>query len=209
MKEGQLKKCEDDPWCGQYFPAHRSKHPPHDWVRFKRGHNRRTPEGKEQIRNLGKKTGAKNIKKWITSSEGKEQIRNLGKKYRNKLKEYRDSTKGKKQQRRLGKKYGGKSHDTKYEWLMRQKPKERGIKFIHQYPIPRNGHGHYSIDIYLPKYEVALEIDGAGHLSKRIKKRDIKRGADLLRDGIRTVRVRNKDVAKFTKKKLMRLVGEL
>jgi very-short-patch-repair endonuclease len=79
------------------------------------------------------------------------------------------------------------------------------IKLVHQYTVSRGEHktGCYSIDIFLPDYKVALELDGYSHNGDEAKKHDAKRSEYLLNKGIRTVRVSNKDVADLTRKWLL------
>lgn len=53
--------------------------------------------------------------------------------------------------------------------------------------------GKYRVDAYLPKYKIALEVDGEGHRGKQEQRYDYERSQDLLTLGIATLRVSNED----------------
>lgn len=63
----------------------------------------------------------------------------------------------------------------------------------------------YFLDFFLPQYKVAVEIDGSVHRFK--KDHDRRRDADFRSIGIRTIRIKNKDVmeGKFYDKLFKRL----
>ena len=63
----------------------------------------------------------------------------------------------------------------------------------------------YFLDFFLPQYMVAVEIDGSVHRLK--KDHDRRRDADFRSIGIRTIRIKNKDVmeGKFYEKLFKRL----
>ena len=63
----------------------------------------------------------------------------------------------------------------------------------------------YFLDFFLPQYMVAVEIDGSVHRLK--KDHDRRRDADFRSIGIRTIRIKNKDVmeGKFFEKLFKRL----
>lgn len=63
----------------------------------------------------------------------------------------------------------------------------------------------YFLDFFLPQYMVAVEIDGSVHRLK--KDHDRRRDADFRSIGIRTIRIRNRDVmeGRFYEKLIKRL----
>lgn len=178
MKKGQMVPCED--WCGEYFPAHRGQYG--EWVRFISGHNLRTVEAR-------KRAG-------IT------------------LAEYNRSDKGRERSVRNGRVTGKTNirftRNTKHEQLLKQKLDRWGIKYKHNTKTfrAREGRGgDYRIDFYLAKFGIALEVDGRDHDSERRIKKDARRDRFLMKHyGVCTIRVKNKNVAKLTKNKLLRLI---
>ena len=67
----------------------------------------------------------------------------------------------------------------------------------------------YFLDFFLPQYMVAVEIDGSAHKFK--KEHDRRRDADFRSIGIRTIRIKNKDVmeGRFYEKLFNRLYKQL
>ena len=65
---------------------------------------------------------------------------------------------------------------------------ELGFQTVLEYEV-----GNYSIDIYIPELNLAVEVDGFGHY----KKRDVKRDAKVLEiSGMKTLRIKPKDLKK-------------
>lgn len=54
----------------------------------------------------------------------------------------------------------------------------------------------YFLDFYLPDYKIAIEIDGKYHSTDEQIKKDSERDNDLLKLGIKTFRITNKQVIK-------------
>ena len=71
----------------------------------------------------------------------------------------------------------------------RVRAKKLGTKVKRQYGV-----GPYVLDFYIPKYNLAIEIDGKIHLNPDVKERDINRDAFLERNGIEVLRFTNNQV---------------
>ncbi len=67
--------------------------------------------------------------------------------------------------------------------------KQLGVRVKRQY-----GLGPYIIDFYIPKANLAIEIDGKIHLKTTVKQKDINKDAYLKRNGIHLIRFRNGEV---------------
>lgn len=67
-----------------------------------------------------------------------------------------------------------------------------GIAYVRQYPI-WTGRKQYFADIYIPKYRLVLEIDGAYHFKGEQKRLDENRSAGIRRLGYHVCRLTNKD----------------
>jgi|694.fasta_scaffold79389_4 very-short-patch-repair endonuclease len=98
-------------------------------------------------------------------------------------------------------------HGSRAEHFVREKLEESGYKVdVHRTDIG----GNYEVDLYLPKHQVAIEIDGPQHflpvfgaarLEKNIKYDTVKNGI-LLSKGIKIIRV--KYIKKHSSQKILR-----
>ena len=68
-----------------------------------------------------------------------------------------------------------------------------GRKFRRQYSFE-----NHIIDFYCASEKLAIELDGAHHFTVAGMESDVKRDADLLLHGIRTIRIENEHVFKNT-----------
>lgn len=73
-----------------------------------------------------------------------------------------------------------------------------GLQCIRQYPI-WTGRKMYFADLYLPKINTILEIDGAYHFTRTQKRFDTNRSSGLWRLGFHVVRLNNHDARDITK----------
>ena len=64
-----------------------------------------------------------------------------------------------------------------------------GFKFRRQHPVDP-----YVLDFYCPEKRLGIELDGAQHDLPQAKRRDERRSASLLKQGIRVVRFPNQEV---------------
>lgn len=64
-----------------------------------------------------------------------------------------------------------------------------GVKFRRQHPIDE-----FVLDFYCPKYKLAIEIDGAQHLTKDIKDYDKMRTNYLQSKDIKVIRFLNSEI---------------
>lgn len=83
---------------------------------------------------------------------------------------------------------------TKSEELLYDKLLKRfGNKVKVQHQITVNRH-IYFLDFYIKSIRLAIEVDGAYHLTKEQRRKDLERDANLASIGIKTVRIRNEQV---------------
>lgn len=68
------------------------------------------------------------------------------------------------------------------------------INEVHEQVFFRIDKHPYFLDYYLPKYKIAIEIDGGYHRARMIE--DKERDRDFAKIGIRTIRIDAKDVLK-------------
>lgn len=72
--------------------------------------------------------------------------------------------------------------------------KERKVKVVQQYPIFTR-HGFILIDFVLPRYRVAVEIDGSSHHNGKTKRSyEAWRERIIAKHGLALVRFKNEDV---------------
>jgi very-short-patch-repair endonuclease len=74
-------------------------------------------------------------------------------------------------------------------WQRIRKKKLCGVRVKRQY-----GLGPYILDFYVPKFQIAIEVDGKIHLKKEQKERDLNKDTFLTENGIRVVRFTNEEV---------------
>lgn len=87
-----------------------------------------------------------------------------------------------------------KKKSTKFEHIVLKKLKQSGFENISvQYNIIVNGHCYF-IDIFLKDLMIAIEVDGGYHEDELQQLHDKERDRLLLIAGIRTLRIKNKDV---------------
>lgn len=82
--------------------------------------------------------------------------------------------------------------------------KRLGIKVKRQYGI-----GPYVLDCYIPKINLAIEVDGKIHLKPEVKEKDLNRGAFLNRNGIEVVRFKNENILNDIEKVLKKLEHQI
>jgi len=78
-------------------------------------------------------------------------------------------------------------------WKYLKNSQLEGRKFRRQYSF-----GNHIVDFYCPSEKLAIELDGAHHFTVAGMESDIKRDAELLLHGIRTIRIENEHVFKNT-----------
>ncbi|WP_428235541.1 endonuclease domain-containing protein [Gracilimonas sp.] len=71
----------------------------------------------------------------------------------------------------------------------RLRGKKLGVRARRQYGI-----GPYVLDFYIPKFNLAIEVDGKIHLNPEVKEKDINRDSFLKRNGIEVIRFKNETV---------------
>src|SRR5437762_11173881 len=76
-------------------------------------------------------------------------------------------------------------------WKNLQNRKLEGKKFRRQHAI-----GPYTVDFYCPEFRVAVELDGAGHMTPIGSEEDKKRDEFLKRFNVRVIRFENQWVFK-------------
>jgi len=76
-----------------------------------------------------------------------------------------------------------------------------GYKFRRQHSV-----GAYVIDFYCPEKELALELDGESHNTKKAREHDMERKEHLERFGIHSLRFKNEEVFDDIKKVLSSIV---
>lgn len=76
--------------------------------------------------------------------------------------------------------------------LMAGEELKKYIKDVHEQVFFKIGQHTYFLDYYLPKYRIAIEIDGGYHKARRVEDKE----RDMLFNniGIRTIRISSKDV---------------
>lgn len=87
---------------------------------------------------------------------------------------------------------------TKWELLFLEKLKTTNFKFIFQYPIVCNYTKLYIIDFYFPDLKLAIELDGSQHYTKKGVKYDKSRTSVIKKEGIKVLRIINKQVDLIT-----------
>ena len=79
---------------------------------------------------------------------------------------------------------------TSIEFIMQNAFQDSGIDFIPEYRI-----GRWCVDIFLPKYSVAVECDGTyWHSKKSTKERDKRKDIFLIGKGIRVIRLQEAEI---------------
>lgn len=96
---------------------------------------------------------------------------------------------------------------TKWEIDFKKKLECTKIPFIFQFPIVCNKRNLFILDFYIPKYKLAIELDGAGHYTPEGMKSDKRRTACLKREGIRVARIMNMQVVEFTSEHIKELIS--
>jgi very-short-patch-repair endonuclease len=74
-------------------------------------------------------------------------------------------------------------------WQRIRNKKLCGVRVKRQYGI-----GPYILDFYVPKSQIAIEVDGKIHLKKEQQERDLNKDTFLTENGIRVVRFTNEEV---------------
>ncbi|WP_421731108.1 endonuclease domain-containing protein [Brevundimonas sp.] len=74
-------------------------------------------------------------------------------------------------------------------WVRLRAARLNGVKFRRQHPV-----GPYILDFYCAWVKLAVEVDGASHLSEEQAAHDRRRTAWLATQGIRVIRLRASDV---------------
>lgn len=87
---------------------------------------------------------------------------------------------------------------TPWEKEFMKKLENTEIPFIFQYPVICAKHKLFIIDFYIPKYKLAIELDGQAHYTPSGIKYDKRRTGCLKREGIRVTRIMNKLVKEIT-----------
>ena len=85
-----------------------------------------------------------------------------------------------------------RKNSTKAESILWDKLRDRrllGYKFRRQYSVK-----HFVLDLYCPKFKLAIEVDGKSHDSEEAKKYDKLRQEYIETLGIRFIRIKNEDV---------------
>lgn len=74
-------------------------------------------------------------------------------------------------------------------WLQIKGKKINGFKFRRQYSV-----GSYVLDFYCPKLKLAIEIDGATHITDDEKEYDVQRQEEIESLGIKFLRFSNLEI---------------
>ena len=77
-------------------------------------------------------------------------------------------------------------------WVMIKNKQLIGERFLRQYSV-----SHYVLDFYCPKYNLAIELDGAGHFTEEGQKYDSDRTEYLNSVGVTVLRFENFEVFEF------------
>jgi very-short-patch-repair endonuclease len=111
----------------------------------------------------------------------------------------------------VGKKYAKELKDkaTYYELEFQKILHQVGEPFIFQHPVVCEQNYLYILDFYIPKYNIAIELDGAQHYTKQGKKKDKQRTKKLEKLGIAVKRICNYNVKLVTTKMLLEYFGRL
>lgn len=71
-------------------------------------------------------------------------------------------------------------------WMMIKNKQLNGERFLRQFSI-----GHFIVDFYCHKYQLAIELDGAGHFTDEGREYDAQRTEYLNSVGIKVLRFEN------------------
>jgi very-short-patch-repair endonuclease len=82
-------------------------------------------------------------------------------------------------------------------WMMIRNKQLEGARFLRQYSI-----GNYIVDFYAPKYKLAIELDGEGHMLEDQQEYDAQRTEELKEFGITVLRFENFEVLDFPERTL-------
>lgn len=74
-------------------------------------------------------------------------------------------------------------------WEELRRKKIEGVRVRRQFGI-----GPYIIDFFIPRVNLAIEVDGRVHLKPEVKEKDINRDAFLNENGIIVIRITNEEV---------------
>lgn len=74
-------------------------------------------------------------------------------------------------------------------WMKVRRKQVSGVRFKRQYGI-----GPYILDFYVPKKNLAIEIDGGIHEIETVKQKDTNKEAFLNKNGIQVIRFTNETV---------------
>jgi very-short-patch-repair endonuclease len=76
-----------------------------------------------------------------------------------------------------------------YLWESIRNKKIEGYRFLRQYSV-----GYYVLDFYCPSLKLAIEVDGATHLTKDEKEYDKNRQSEIENLNIKFLRFTNKQI---------------
>jgi very-short-patch-repair endonuclease len=89
-------------------------------------------------------------------------------------------------------------------WMMIRDKQLEGVRFLRQYSI-----GNYILDFYAPKYKIAIELDGKGHMYEDQQKYDALRTEKLKEFGVTVLRFENFEVFDFPERTLQEIAKYL
>ncbi len=89
-------------------------------------------------------------------------------------------------------------------WLMIRDKQLAGVRFLRQYSI-----SNYIVDFYAPKYKLAIELDGEGHLQEDQLLYDVRRTKKLTELGVTVLRFENFEVLDFPERTLLEIAKHL
>lgn len=103
---------------------------------------------------------------------------------------------------------------SKYELMLLKKMKYLGfgyhIERQHMFKYGANGGNVFFFDLFIPKYNIAIEVDGEYHFSPEQKQKDKKRDFITSQHHITTFRIKNKDVENdFKVRQLMSKIRDI
>jgi very-short-patch-repair endonuclease len=89
-------------------------------------------------------------------------------------------------------------------WTMIRDKQLEGVRFLRQYSIC-----NYIVDFYAPKYKLAIELDGEGHLQEDQLEYDTLRTEKLKELGVTVLRFENFEVLDFPERTLLEIAKHL
>jgi very-short-patch-repair endonuclease len=98
---------------------------------------------------------------------------------------------------------------TQWEISFKKKLKQTKIPFIFQYPIVCSNSKLYILDFYLPKFKIAIELDGQWHYTPEMIKKDKIRTKALKKDGITVLRIANLIENQIKPEQIVELINSL